>query len=181
MARLIYLVGASGAGKDTLLHYIREVRQPHDLLVAHRYITRAANSGGENHIALTEWEFQQRLEAGLFALHWRSHGYCYGIGIELDRWLERGFHVLVNGSRAHLQQVRERYPDYLPVMLEVSEPVLRARIARRGRESTQQIEARLSRTRRLESVSCPGLVAINNDGAIEQTAHQLCAFVDGSH
>lgn len=46
MAKLIYLVGASGSGKDSLLQALRE-QQTAPLLVAHRYITRACHAGSE--------------------------------------------------------------------------------------------------------------------------------------
>jgi ribose 1,5-bisphosphokinase len=53
--RLIYLVGASGAGKDSVLARMRALLQPTDrLVVAHRYITRASDAGGESHVALNE-------------------------------------------------------------------------------------------------------------------------------
>lgn len=56
MGRLIWLMGPSGSGKDSLLSALRQQEHP-QLLVAHRYITRAANAGSENHIALSEQEF----------------------------------------------------------------------------------------------------------------------------
>lgn len=56
MGKLIWLMGPSGSGKDSLLAELRQ--QEHEqLLIAHRYITRAANAGNENHIALSEQEF----------------------------------------------------------------------------------------------------------------------------
>ena len=48
--KLIWLMGASGSGKDSLLTELRQ-REQTQLLVAHRYITRDASAGSENHIA----------------------------------------------------------------------------------------------------------------------------------
>ena len=46
-ARLFYLVGASGSGKDSLLGYARgKLAGAPDVLFAHRYITRPADAGG---------------------------------------------------------------------------------------------------------------------------------------
>jgi ribose 1,5-bisphosphokinase len=56
MGRLIWLMGPSGSGKDSLLSALRQ-REHTQLLVAHRFITRAANAGSENHISLSEQEF----------------------------------------------------------------------------------------------------------------------------
>lgn len=103
--KLIWLVGASGSGKDSLLAALRQ-RENARLLVAHRYITRPFNAGSENHIALSKQEFFNRAERQLFALSWHANNNYYGIGIEIDLWLHAGFDVVANGSRAHLPQAR---------------------------------------------------------------------------
>ena len=105
--KLIWLVGPSGSGKDSLLAALRQREHP-QLLVAHRYITRPFNAGSENHIALSEHEFFTRAEQHLFALSWHANNTYYGIGVEIDLWLHAGFDVLVNGSRAHLPQAKAR-------------------------------------------------------------------------
>ena len=64
--KLIWLMGASGSGKDSLLTELRQ-REQTQLLVAHRYITRAASAGSENHIALSEQEFFTRAGQNLLA------------------------------------------------------------------------------------------------------------------
>ncbi len=46
--KLIWLVGPSGSGKDSLLAALRQREHP-QLLVAHRYITRPHLVGCENH------------------------------------------------------------------------------------------------------------------------------------
>ena len=125
--KLIWLMGASGSGKDSLLTELRQ-REQTQLLVAHRYITRAASAGSENHIALSEQEFFTRAGQNLLALSWHANGLYYGIGVEIDLWLHAGFDVLVNGSRAHLPQARARYQSaLLPICLQVSPEILRQR------------------------------------------------------
>jgi ribose 1,5-bisphosphokinase len=84
-ATLFYLIGPSGSGKDALLVYAREhLTGSENVLFSHRYITRPSQAGGENHIALTQAEFDQRQQLGLFALSWQSHQYAYGIGVEIN-------------------------------------------------------------------------------------------------
>ena len=115
--KLIWLVGPSGSGKDSLLAALRQREHP-QLLVAHRYITRPHQAGCENHIALSEHEFFTRAERNLFALSWHANNNYYGVGVEIDLWLHAGFDVVANGSRAHLAQARERYDDVLvPICL----------------------------------------------------------------
>lgn len=107
MGRLIWLMGPSGSGKDSLLSALRQ-REHSQLLVAHRYITRDANAGSENHIALSEQEFFTRAGQNLLALSWHANGYYYGVGIEIDLWLHAGFDVqrLAGASPAGSRPVR---------------------------------------------------------------------------
>lgn len=177
MGRIIWLMGASGSGKDSLLAALRERERP-TLLVAHRYITRPFNAGNENHIALSDGEFVQRDAQGLFALSWQANGHRYGIGQEIDLWLEAGFNVVVNGSRAHWQQAQTRYgPRLLAVCLHVSHKVLQARLMARGRESAAQIAARLARAAQFASLP-PGCRVLNNDGSLLQSVEALLTLVD---
>lgn len=144
-ARLIYLMGASGSGKDTLLRLMRaHLRRDEPVLVAHRYITRDSGDS-EDALRLTPQEFARRAALGCFALRWASHGLHYGIGVEIDAWLGGGAAVIVNGSRAHLEQAHARYPALTAVQVDVEPGLLAQRLAGRGRESASQIANRLSR------------------------------------
>lgn len=170
MARLIWLIGPSGAGKDSLLQALGECPPP-KLLIAHRYITRSAGAGGENHVALSEQEFLRRSELGLFAIEWQAHQCFYGLGCEIDLWLANGLDVVVNGSRRHLPVVQQRYGELLlPVCLQVSPAMLAQRLFSRGREDAAAIERRLARALEPVPASC---VTLNNDGDLRQT---LAAF-----
>ncbi|WP_227819945.1 ribose 1,5-bisphosphokinase [Marinobacterium aestuarii] len=177
--RLVYLMGASGSGKDTLLQTLRtQAPDAAGLLLAHRYITRPWHAGGENHIELSQQEFDRRQHLGLFSLHWQAHGLSYGIGVEAQAWLEAGCNVLVNGSRAQLQQAQQRFgAALLPVLLQVNEAVLRRRLEARGRESEAAIAARLLRAREYAKGINNGVSVINNDGPIDQAAHALCRLL----
>jgi len=179
-ARLIYVVGASGSGKDTLMTYAREqlAGEP-GVCFAHRYITRPAAAGGENHIALTPDEFAARLAGKLFAMHWASHSLQYGIGIEINQWLAKGIHVVVNGSREYLAEARRLYPELLPVCIEVSSEVLRQRLVTRGREDAQAVEQRLQRHRELQGTVLIDAIVVHNNGTVREAGDQLVrAIVD---
>jgi len=175
--RLIYVMGASGSGKDSLMHYAREklARRP-GIVFAHRYITRPADAGGENHVSLSPDEFASRVAAGLFALHWQSHGHHYGIGIEIDQWLANGATVIVNGSREYLPHVSGRYKDVVPLLVEVSPDVLRERLLSRGRETRDQVEKRLQRHQVLAGV-CVDCLKVNNDGQLQQGGDTLIGLI----
>ena len=174
---LIYVTGPSGSGKDSLLRYAHQHLSGNaGVCFAHRYITRAAEAGGENHIALSPEEFAARSQAGLFALHWASNGLHYGIGIEIDDWLAKGLAIVMNGSRQYLQQARMRYPGLVLVEIAVSEPVLRERLLARGRETAEQVEQRLQRNRDLSSVA-PEAQVISNEGDLGSAGQALVALI----
>ncbi|MDH4571489.1 ribose 1,5-bisphosphokinase [Salinicola acroporae] len=174
--RLIYVMGASGVGKDSLLRELRQ-RRP-DVLVAHRYITRASG-GGENCVELSAAEFAWRRAQRLFCLAWHAHGLDYGVGIEIESWLAAGHTVVLNGSRRALVLARSRFGAALvPLLVVADAEVLRRRLLARGRETPAEIEARLARGGGEESLV--DLPRLDNGGELAQSVEALEAFVDAS-
>ena len=178
MSQLYYIMGASGVGKDSVMAYARkQIKDPMQIIFAHRYITRPADSGGENHIALSHQEFRSRLKAGLFALHWESHNQLYGIGNEIDLWMEKGCKVVVNGSRQYLPEARIRYPSIQAILIEASPETIKSRLSSRGRESNTEIEKRMARNEILAPRVSAALVVIRNDGPLEGAGRQLLQVI----
>ncbi|MGQ4878280.1 phosphonate metabolism protein/1,5-bisphosphokinase (PRPP-forming) PhnN [Billgrantia sp. LNSP4103-1] len=174
--RLVYVMGASGVGKDSLLRAARR-RHP-QWPVAHRYITRTSGDS-EDCVSLSREEFAWRRQAGLFCLDWRAHGLEYALGLEVEAWLERGLTVLVNGSRDALALAETRFGERLrPVLVTARPEALRERLAARGRENPTEIEARLARHRRL-SHACPEVHRLDNSGALAATVAALDAWLAG--
>ena len=176
--RLIYLVGPSGAGKDSLIGYVQR-HLPSDAPVrfAQRVITREAAPDGEAHAAATSEEFVRREACGEFAMVWRANGQAYGITREILAWLGAGDTVVVNGSRAHAAQAIAQFPRLELVLIDAGPAKLRQRLLARGRESVAAIEARLARNPQAGA----GLVAcarqIRNDGELETAGAQLLELV----
>jgi ribose 1,5-bisphosphokinase len=166
--RLVYLMGASGVGKDSLLRYARERLAGTDILFAHRYITRPPVPGDENFIALSHDEFVARRELGLFAYAWSAHGCHYGIGREIDEWCRRGAVVVVSGSRAHYRDAL--VGDCLPIVITASPDILAARLAARGREDEIAQRTRLARTIATDE---DGMVTIDNSGPLAVAGEAL--------
>ncbi|CAG9171432.1 phosphonate metabolism protein/1,5-bisphosphokinase (PRPP-forming) PhnN [Cupriavidus respiraculi] len=173
---LFYLMGPSGSGKDSLLQALRQrLGTDHRIVVAHRYITRAADAN-EASVALSVEEFRRRVALGCLALHWHSHGLHYGIGVEIEQWLARGLKVIVNGSREYLPEALARYPRLCAVHVRVSPQILGERLRRRGREEEDAIARRLERAARAFEVPAGcRLVEIDNSGALEDSVE---AFVE---
>jgi len=162
--RLFAVVGPSGAGKDTLLDALRDRRS--DLRMVRRAITRPEAAGGEDFEGVSVAEFERRREAGDFALWWGAHGLFYGIPKDVEDWLAAGEDVMFNGSRGVLAEAGARFPELHVLHVTASAPVLAERLATRGRESAEDIEARL---RRADYALPEGLTVsvIRNDGALE--------------
>lgn len=177
--RLYYVMGPSGVGKDSVLSWVREHGVAHGVLCAHRYITRPAHAGGENHVALSEAEFQSREQRGLFVLTWQAHGLHYGIGSEVAHWLARGASVLVNGSRGAFELACERFPALHPVLITASPQAIAKRLAARGRESEADIAARLAR---IDAYPVPeGSMVIRNDGSLAEAGASLLQAIRVDH
>ena len=175
--RLVYVLGPSGAGKDTLIDIARRsLDGGAPVVFAHRYITRPADAGGEVHVPLSPAEFTLRERRGLFALAWHSHGLAYGIGREIDLWLAAGLTVVVNGSRGYLPQAAERYPDLVPVVIGVALPELRRRLIARGRGTAGAIEGRLDRAAAF-TVDHHNRVTLDNSAAPETAGARLTALL----
>ncbi|MDB5370304.1 MAG: putative ribose 1,5-bisphosphokinase [Roseomonas sp.] len=178
---LVTVVGPSGAGKDTLLGAARVALAGDPRFVfARRAITRPAetlaHAGAEDHLPLTEAEFATARDAGAFALHWPAHGLHYGIPVSIEADLLAGRVVIANLSRAVLAEAHARYR--LRVILVTAPPaVLAARLAGRGRETVQEITARLARSAPLP----PGLnlTEVANDTTPEEGAARLLAALRG--
>lgn len=175
--RLFYLIGPSGSGKDSLIRYARERIASPTVHFAPRYITRASSAGGEDHIEVSPAEFARLREVGAFALHWSGNGLEYGIGADIETCLDGGLNVVVNGSRAYLNEAAQRFPALCPVLVEVAEEVLAERLIARGRETPAEIRARLERHRALPQPDHPELVVIRNDGDLAEAGDALLGLL----
>lgn len=177
MSKLFYIIGASGAGKDTLINYARtRINGLEPVIFAHRYITRPPFTGNENHISLSTEEFHSRIKANLFALHWESHGNFYGIGQEINNWMKNGFNVVVNGSRQYLPVAQQIYPDMKVILIAASPKIINQRLASRGREDVGEIEKRIARTAEI-SADLGNYIKIQNDHAIEDAGDELISII----
>lgn len=169
--RLVYVVGPSGAGKDSVLRWARHhLAATPSVRWARRTITRAAHPGDEAHEAVDDVQFLALLEGGAFALNWQANGLHYGIRHCETAPLAHGHWVLVNGSRGHLEPTRNRFPGLAVVHICASPDTLRQRLLARGREGPDAVEARIHRTLAMPPIQAFEIV---NDGAMEDAGRLL--------
>ena len=143
--QLFYLMGASGAGKDSLIQYARQhLAKLKSIKFAKRYITRPPNTAIEgNHYAISPVEFDRLLKNDYFAMHWSRHGFQYGISKEIDIWLKEGKGVIINGSRQYYLKALNDYPGLHAVLIQADLGILRKRLLMRRRDSPENIEKRM--------------------------------------
>jgi ribose 1,5-bisphosphokinase len=170
--RLIYVMGPSGAGKDSVLGWLRE-HLPKDMPVhwARRTITRPAAAGGEAHEATDAQGFEQLRSQDAFALSWHANGLHYGIRRTELAGLQEGRWVLVNGSRGHLPQVLKSHPGLQMVHITADPATLVQRLTQRQRETPEQIQQRIVRASAF--VVPQGVIEISNNGTLAQAGQAL--------
>ncbi|HLU02152.1 MAG TPA: phosphonate metabolism protein/1,5-bisphosphokinase (PRPP-forming) PhnN [Advenella sp.] len=181
---LVYVMGPSGAGKDSLLQRAAS-HAGSSLRLMKRYITRSAESEGEDAFSLSPDAFDAMEARGEFAMSWRANGLAYGIPIALDELLEQGHTVLVNGSRAYCESAVQRYQSVLVVLVQVDPPLLLERLLQRGRESRQEIARRLARNTVLDTAFMDRLreqgarlALVDNSGELDSAVAQLLHTIE---
>jgi len=165
---LYLVVGPSGAGKDTLMDGARAALSENaDVVFARRVVTRPADAGGEDHEAVTDDDFDARHRAGAFMLDWQAHGLKYAIPSQYSDDLKAGRTVIANVSRGVIEEAIARYSPAVVLEISASPEILAERLASRGRESADDIRARLTR----EAAKIPSeavKVTILNDGTPQE-------------
>jgi ribose 1,5-bisphosphokinase len=170
--RLIYVVGPSGAGKDSVLMRLRETWDTaDDACWARRTVTREVQPGGEANESVSESDFKRLLDQQAFALHWQANGLFYGIRQSELSPLYKGQYVFVNGSRGHLDSLLAAFPKASVVHITASLEVLRERLKLRQRECEQDIDRRLARN---VNMALPkNTLLIQNDGSLDAAVQTL--------
>lgn len=160
----IAVVGPSGAGKDTLIDAVL-ARRP-DLIRARRVITRPV-SETEDFESVSEAEFVRRSIAGGFALEWQAHGLRYAIPAAVEVAMSAGRSVIANLSRGVVAQARDRFANCRVIVVTAPVEVLACRLAARGRETENDIAARLRRAGAAMPEG-PDVTVIDNRGDLER-------------
>jgi ribose 1,5-bisphosphokinase len=176
--RLIYIIGPSGAGKDSLLNSLRQEMAdmtdpatPSPLYFAKRTITRSHDQSNEDHEAVDASHFESLVNSDAFAMHWFANGLHYGIRHQELAPMSKGTWVMVNGSRAYLNEAKQRFPELTVLYITAPIQVLRARLLSRGREDEHAIEARLSRLQ--DVVLEPQDLCVSNGGSLADSVATL--------
>ena len=145
--RLIVFSAPSGCGKGTMLE---EILKDERFAVSVSATTRAPREGekdGVNYHFLTREDFEQRVANGKFIEHAEYCQNLYGTLVsEVDGRLERGLNVILEIEPQGAMKIREKRPDAVFIfVVPPSIGELRRRLKKRGTESDEVIEERVSK------------------------------------
>lgn len=167
------VVGPSGAGKDTLIGFAAaHFRNDARIRFVRRCITRDAAAGGEDHEGITAENFDALQRDGGFAVSWSAHGLQYGIPRRTQDEIAAGLLLVANGSRSALPLFKAAYANLLVINVTARPDILAERLTARGRETRDDILARLERAQ-LSVVGDYRVVTIDNSGPIDQAGQEL--------
>ena len=170
----VAVVGPSGAGKDSVMAYVRE-RLGDDVVIVRRVVTRDADGGSEDHDTMSMDQFAAAETEGRFALSWTAHGLHYGLPVALEDELQAGRVVIANLSRAVISQLMARYPSAVVVEVTADPQVIAERLAERGREDAAEIRRRIDRS---VGVRLPAsTVRIDNSGTLDAAGEQFVSLL----
>ena len=143
----LYVVAApSGAGKSSLVKALMEVDHGVKPSISHTTRTpRGQEKHGREYYFISDDDFDQMASKGSF-LEWANvHGNRYGTSREgIERRILDGDDVLLEIDFQGALQVREKFDNAILIfILPPSWDELRARLVRRGEDSSEVIEQRL--------------------------------------
>ncbi len=164
---LFVILGASGAGKDSIIHALKQSSVK--LEFTRRVITRETNIETEDFESVTNDVFDIMSDEDAFIFSWNAHGLKYGIRRDILDHLKDGRHCVVNGSRKALPAMLDEYPALIPILVTVDPTILEQRLIERGRENEDEIAARISRSMMPPPEGCH---IVSNNGTIEETTKE---------
>ena len=174
---LFLITGNSSSGKDSIISgVIRKysLKKP-KLIQARRYVTRPT-SETENNFSINVDEFDKLEKKGRFALSWRIYGLCYGVPIEIERFLEKGQSVIINVSRMIINEARDKYKNVKVVFIKVPLEITIFRLRDRGRETEELIQQRIFRAKTHQTLEDADLI-VDNSGDLEDAINQLLSYI----
>ncbi len=172
--RLIYVMGPSGAGKDSLLDWLKSKLPPQSPIhFAKRTIDRPLQALGEQHESVDSDNFQRLQKEMSFAMHWLANGRQYGVRHAELEPLQQQQWLLVNGSRAYLPEALRQFNGMTVLHISASADILRARLLARQRETPEAVEARVQRAVAFSVPTSCRCVNVLNDTSLDDAGAVL--------
>lgn len=148
--RLIVLLGPSGVGKTTICKKILENRSDiHFSISATSRPKRRGEQDGKEYIFLSEKEFKEWIDKGLFIEYAEVYGNFYGTPKRfLEENLAQGHHVLMDVDVKGAKYLMQLYPDGLYFfIIPPNTRELKKRLLKRNTDENTIIKKRLANAR----------------------------------
>lgn len=145
--KLIVFSAPSGCGKGTMLEEILKNKNFRTAVSATTRNPREGEKDGISYHFLSREDFDKKINAGEFLEHAEYCGNCYGtLKSEVDPYLEQGIDVILEIEVQGAMKIRALRPDALFIFIAPpSVKELRRRLNKRGTESNEVIEERVSK------------------------------------
>ena len=180
---LFIISGPSGVGKGTICSKLLEDAQDFELSVS--ATTRQPREGevdGVNYFFLEKEEFLNQIEDGGFLEYAEVFGNYYGTPRKpVEEKLANGIDVLLEIDVQGAAKVKEAYPEGIFIfILPPSLKELRNRLVKRGKDSAEVIEKRLSMAmEEIKEMFTYDYFVINDD--LETAVELVESIVDAEH
>ena len=177
---LLIISGPAGSGKGTVNSLLLE---RDDFVYSVSATTRSPRPGelnGVNYHFISREEFSDAIASGDMLEYTEYCGNFYGTpkrrALEI---LESGKNVILEIEVDGARQVKEKFPDAVPIMLlPPTFATQEARLRGRATETEEKILARLARTRdELKDLCIYDYVVYNRDGEVAEAAEDILAIV----
>ena len=111
-----------------------------------------------------------------FAFHWHAHDLSYAIPPSVDDDLEKGRVVVINVSRAIIEEARRRYPQTRVINVTIKPEILEQRLRDRGRESEAEIQERIEHSQMFD-LDGENMTEFANNPSIEEGREEFVSLV----
>ena len=174
--KLVLVVGASCAGKDTLIvAAMKSLPGALPLHFSELEITRAPSESGR-HVTVSVDTFEERERRGYYVLSWNAHDTRYGVPESAKHALDAGASVVTVASRAAVDEARGLPWECRVVEIRAPLAVIRARLLARGRETPEAIETRLARASQVDVLG-DDVHVVDNGGALADSSQAFNAVL----
>jgi len=177
LGTLFLIVGNSGSGKDSIIsgvikEYPSNLKQ---IYSPKRYVTRPS-SEFERNISVTTKKFKELEEKGDFALSWHIYELYYGVPKDIEKWLKKGYSVILNVSRTAIEEARKKYKNTKVVFIEVPFEITLRRIINRKRETEKLLKKRIERAKQNQKFPTADFI-VDNSGELNDAVYQLLEYI----
>lgn len=177
MKKLIIIVGASGAGKDSLLKAAKDHFRDHpNIHFVRRYITRKPGEFEDN-FYVDDVAFEILKDHGFFFSYWYAHELKYGVPKQAVESLKEDETMIVSISRTKIRDFEERFSGHVTtVNVTADEAIIKQRLERRKREDSMQIHTRLQRMS--IPVTAKTLINFENNAELEVSSVPFISLLE---